>query len=57
MASFLPISKPNSRRVRRARYMVKNAVIMHANVIVMMRFDSPETGQTMSEIVALRVCP
>jgi uncharacterized protein YbjQ (UPF0145 family) len=32
--------------------MVKNATIMNANAIVMMRFDSAEIGQTMSEIVA-----
>ncbi len=32
--------------------MVKNAKHMNANAIVMMRFDSSEIGQTMSEIVA-----
>ncbi len=32
--------------------MVRNATLMHANAIVMMRFDSSEIGQTMSEIVA-----
>jgi uncharacterized protein YbjQ (UPF0145 family) len=32
--------------------MVRNANLMHANAIVMMRFDSAEIGQTMSEIVA-----
>jgi len=32
--------------------MVKNATLMQANAIVMMRFDSSEIGQTMSEIVA-----
>ena len=32
--------------------MVKNAQAMGANAIVMMRFDSSEIGQTMSEIVA-----
>ena len=32
--------------------MVKNANLMQANAIVMMRFDSAEIGQTMSEIVA-----
>src|ERR1700753_2655462 len=32
--------------------MVKNARLMQANGIVMMRFDSSEIGQTMSEIVA-----
>ena len=32
--------------------MVKNAQRMGANAIVMMRFDSAEIGQTMSEIVA-----
>lgn len=32
--------------------MVKNATLMGANAIVMMRFDSSEIGQTMSEIVA-----
>jgi uncharacterized protein YbjQ (UPF0145 family) len=32
--------------------MVQNATTMGANAIVMMRFDSSEIGQTMSEIVA-----
>ena len=32
--------------------LVKNAQAMGANAIVMMRFDSSEIGQTMSEIVA-----
>jgi uncharacterized protein YbjQ (UPF0145 family) len=32
--------------------MVKNAMLMQANAILMMRFDSSEIGQTMSEIVA-----
>jgi uncharacterized protein YbjQ (UPF0145 family) len=32
--------------------MVQNARLMGANAIVMMRFDSSEIGQTMSEIVA-----
>ena len=32
--------------------MVKNAQLMQANAIVMMRFDSSEMGQTMSEVVA-----
>jgi uncharacterized protein YbjQ (UPF0145 family) len=32
--------------------MVTNAALMGANAIVMMRFDSSEIGQTMSEIVA-----
>ena len=32
--------------------LVKNANLMQANAIVMMRFDSAEIGQTMSEIVA-----
>ncbi|MBV8665115.1 MAG: YbjQ family protein [Burkholderiaceae bacterium] len=32
--------------------MVKNARLMGANAVVMMRFDSSEIGQTMSEIVA-----
>ena len=32
--------------------MVKNAKLMNANAVVMMRFDSSEIGQTMSEIVA-----
>jgi uncharacterized protein YbjQ (UPF0145 family) len=32
--------------------LVKNAHAMGANAIVMMRFDSSEIGQTMSEIVA-----
>ncbi len=32
--------------------MVRNAQRMGANAVVMMRFDSSEIGQTMSEIVA-----
>jgi uncharacterized protein YbjQ (UPF0145 family) len=32
--------------------MVENATAMGANAIIMMRFDSSEIGQTMSEIVA-----
>ena len=32
--------------------MVKNAKMMGGNAVVMMRFDSSEIGQTMSEIVA-----
>ena len=32
--------------------MVRNATAMGANAVVMMRFDSSELGQTMSEIVA-----
>ena len=32
--------------------LVANAALMGANAIVMMRFDSAEIGQTMSEIVA-----
>ena len=32
--------------------MVQNASAMGANAIIMMRFDSSEIGQTMSEIVA-----
>ena len=32
--------------------MVQNATVMGANAIVMMRFDSAEIGQTMSEVVA-----
>jgi uncharacterized protein YbjQ (UPF0145 family) len=32
--------------------LVKNATVMGANGIIMMRFDSAEIGQTMSEIVA-----
>lgn len=32
--------------------MVKNAHAMGANAIVMMRFDSGEVGQSMSEVVA-----
>jgi uncharacterized protein YbjQ (UPF0145 family) len=32
--------------------LVKNAQVMGANAVVMMRFDSSEIGQTMSEIVA-----
>lgn len=32
--------------------LVKNAQVMGANAVVMMRFDSSEIGQTMSEVVA-----
>jgi len=32
--------------------LVQNATVMGANGIIMMRFDSSEIGQTMSEIVA-----
>ena len=32
--------------------LIQNAVLRDANAIVMMRFDSSEIGQTMSEIVA-----
>lgn len=32
--------------------LVQNAAEMNANAIIMMRFDSSEIGQTMSEIVA-----
>lgn len=32
--------------------MVQNAQVMGANAVVVMRFDSSEIGQTMSEIVA-----
>ena len=32
--------------------LVRNATSMGANAVVMMRFDSSEIGQTMSEIVA-----
>ncbi len=32
--------------------LVRNATLMGANAVVMMRFDSSEIGQTMSEIVA-----
>ncbi|GGA14589.1 YbjQ family protein [Dyella caseinilytica] len=32
--------------------LVSNAKVMGANAVVMMRFDSAEIGQTMSEIVA-----
>jgi uncharacterized protein YbjQ (UPF0145 family) len=32
--------------------LVQNATLMGANAIIMMRFDSSEIGQTMSEIVA-----
>ncbi len=32
--------------------MVQNATAMGANAVIMMRFDSSEIGQTMSEIVA-----
>jgi uncharacterized protein YbjQ (UPF0145 family) len=33
-------------------HMVKNAQVMGANAIIMMRFDSGEIGNNMSEIVA-----
>lgn len=32
--------------------MVKNAQMMNGNAVVMMRFDSSEMGQTMSEVVS-----
>jgi uncharacterized protein YbjQ (UPF0145 family) len=32
--------------------LVKNATVMGANAVIMMRFDSAEIGQVMSEIVA-----
>jgi uncharacterized protein YbjQ (UPF0145 family) len=32
--------------------MVRNATLMGANAVVMMRFDSSEMGQSMTEIVA-----
>jgi uncharacterized protein YbjQ (UPF0145 family) len=32
--------------------MVQNAQTMGANAVIMMRFDSSELGQTMTEIVA-----
>ena len=32
--------------------LAENATVMGANAVVMMRFDSSEIGQTMSEIVA-----
>jgi uncharacterized protein YbjQ (UPF0145 family) len=32
--------------------LAENAAVMGANAVVMMRFDSSEIGQTMSEIVA-----
>jgi len=32
--------------------LIRNASAMQANAVVMMRFDSAEIGQTMSEIVA-----
>ncbi len=32
--------------------LVQNATVMGANAVIMMRFDSAEIGQTMSEIVA-----
>ena len=32
--------------------MIENARLMGANAVVMMRFDSSEMGQTMSEVVA-----
>jgi uncharacterized protein YbjQ (UPF0145 family) len=32
--------------------LVRNAAVMGANAVLMMRFDSSEIGQTMSEIVA-----
>ena len=32
--------------------LVQNATVMGANAVLMMRFDSSEIGQTMSEVVA-----
>jgi uncharacterized protein YbjQ (UPF0145 family) len=32
--------------------LVRNATVMGANAVIMMRFDSSEIGQTMSEIVS-----
>ena len=32
--------------------MVRNATLMQANAVVMMRYDSSEIGQTMTEVVA-----
>src|SRR5262249_4268994 len=46
-----PRHLPEARRHAVDR-MVKNATLMQANAVVMMRFDSSEIGQTMSEIVA-----
>jgi len=41
--------------------MVQNATLMGANAVIMMRFDSAEIGETMSEIVAygtaVRIAP
>jgi len=41
--------------------MVQNATMMGANAVIMMRFDSSEIGETMSEIVAygtaVRIAP
>ena len=34
--------------------LVQNATVMGANAVLMMRFDSSEIGQTMSEIVGLK---
>lgn len=39
-------------RLQATDRMVKNAASMGANAVVMMRFDSSEIGQSMSEIVA-----
>ena len=56
------MAQPNRGVVRTAQWlqarrhaidrMVANATAMGANAVVMMRFDSSEIGQTMSEIVA-----
>ncbi len=39
-------------RRRAVDRLVQNATVMGANAVTMMRFDSSEIGQTMSEIVA-----
>ena len=43
---------PEEARRHAVDRLVRNAGVMGANAIVMMRFDSSEIGQTMSEIVA-----
>jgi uncharacterized protein YbjQ (UPF0145 family) len=40
------------RRRQAVDRLVQNATVMGANAVLMMRFDSSEIGQTMSEIVA-----
>jgi hypothetical protein len=54
-SSAAKLPTPNCSRKRvgmRSIAWSPNASLMHANAIIMMRFDSAEIGQTMSEIVA-----